>query len=681
MTDVAAPPGDRPGAPSDIDRPSRAGAGQRSGRRSNRTFRYVVAGGLYLVTSIGLWWHVWSSGPSTVMTCDCTDAGRMVWYLEWSAFALAHGHQLLYSNWLFHPVGFNLLSDTSAPAIGVVMSPVTLLFGPVTAINVASTVIPALTALSMFWLLQRWVRWSPAAFVGGLAYGFSAAVIVQLMFGWLNLACMALLPLMVACVDELYIRQRHRPVRVGVALAVLMTVEFFVSTEMVLIVSVSGVTATALLVGYAWVHDRQELGRRGRHALTGVGTAVAVTAILLAYPVWFFLAGPAHLTGMLWSTNVPGNLGNSISNLWSHLGQWGPISSRALAQEARALGGYRGPAGPSSSYLGVGLLGVVGVGTLLWRSDRRLWCFGALGIITAAFSLRVGGDRWGPWSLVYHLPLVENVVQSRFVSVFGLCATAMVAIIVDRSRSASRAWLIDRGRRPRSGGRRWTPRAAGIGSSALASAVALVALVPVVAVLSPNLPVAVQPVTVPRWFQTTADRLPQGQVLLTYPFATADSQASIPWQAIGGMPYKMAGGGGPSGTVARAGANAVGFTVLREASVPLLAAPTLSAVSLEAVREAMTNWGVTMVVVPADAGLPPFQVARGTGYGVAFFTAVLGSAPVYQNQSWVWSDVARRPVSTALPLPTFNACASERARSSVADDPWARCIMRASRVR
>ena len=383
---------------------------------------------------------------------------------------------------------------------------------------------------------------------------------------------------------------------------------------------------------------------------------------------------------MLWSTNVPGNLGNSVSNLWSHLGQWGPISSQALAQEARALGGYRGPAGPSASYLGVGLLVVVGVGSLVWRSDRRLWCFGALGVITAAFSLRVGGDRWGPWSLVYHLPLVDNVVQSRFVSVFGLCATVMVAIIVDRSRSASQAWLIDRGRR-RSGGRRWTPRSAGIGSSALASAVALVVLVPVVAVLGPTLPVTVQPVTVPRWFQTTADRLPPGQVLLTYPFATADSQASIPWQAIGGMRYRMAGGGGPSGTVARAGADAVGFAVLRAASVPLLAAPTLSAVNLEAVREAMTNWGVTMVVVPADAGLAPFQVARGTGYGVAFFTAVLGSAPVYQNRAWVWSDVARRPAPTAVAAPTFNACADERARSLVADDPWSRCVMQAPPVR
>ncbi len=52
---------------------------------------------------------------------------------------------------------------------------------------------------------------------------------------------------------------------------------------------------------------------------------------------------------------------------------------------------------------------------------------------------------------------------------------------------------------------------------------------------------------------------PPGQVLLTYPFATADSQSSIPWQAIGGMHYQMAGGGGPAGTVARAGADRAGF--------------------------------------------------------------------------------------------------------------------------
>ncbi len=44
-----------------------------------------------------------------------------------------------------------------------------------------------------------------------------------------------------------------------------------------------------------------------------------------------------------------------------------------------------------------------------------------------------------------------------------------------------------------------------------------------------------------------------------------------------------------------------------------------------------------MVVVPDDTGLPAFQTGRGTGYGVAFFTAVFGTAPMSQDGAWVWA--------------------------------------------
>jgi len=680
MTRIATGPGAPSVTSADHHPPTPATEHRESEPRNPGLPGYLLAGGLYLVLSVGLWWHVWTRRPSAVMTCACTDAGRMVWYLEWSTFALTHGHNLLFSNWLFHPLGFNLLSDTGAPAIALVMSPVTRLFGPVTAINVASTLIPALVALSMFWLLLRWVRWRPAAFVGGLAYGFSASVIVQLAFGWLNLACMALLPLMVACFDELYVRQRVRPARVGAALAVLVTVEFFVSTEMVLIASVSALMATIMLAGYAGLRHRGELRRRTRHALVGIGAAVALILVLLAYPVWFVLAGPAHLSGMVWSTNVPGNLGNSIGNLWSTQGQWGPISSGVLAREAAALGGYRGAPTPSASYLGPGMILVIAAGTLWRRSDRRLWFFGSLGILTAVFSLRVGGGRWGPWAVVTHLPFFDDVVQSRFAAVFGLCAAAMTAIIVDRSRSDAIRWLTPTGfahrpgaeRRPPPTAGRWTRRV----PAGVAVAVSLVALVPVTVALAPNLPLAVQPVTVPRWFVTAADHLPSGRVLLTYPFATADSQSSIPWQAIGGMRYQMAGGGGPAGTVARSGADRVGFSVLRDASVPLLPAPDPSASNLEAVREAMRNWGVTTVVVPDDAGLPAYQTARGTGFGVAFFTAVLGSEPAYQDHAWVWSDARHSPPPVDITPSNFSACTDPPVGAS--GEGAARCVLTAS---
>ena len=612
--------------------------------------RLSVAGSLYLVLSVAMWWHVWTRGPSAVMTCDCTDAGRTVWYLEWSAFALSHGHGLFYSGWLFHPVGLNLLTDTSVPFLGVVLSPVTLAFGPVTAMNVASTLVPVLTALSMYWLLQRWVRWQPAAFVGGLAYGFSAAVVVQLAFGWLNLAFLALVPLMVACLDELLIRQRRRPVLIGVALAVLVAVEFLVSTEAVLILAVSGVAAVALLTGYAALRHPDELVRRWRHALIGLGSALAASAVLLAYPVWFFVAGPAHLDGMVWSTNVPGNLGNTVTNLWSQVGQWGPVSSRFLAGETSLLGGYRGPALPAASYLGPGLLAVIVVGALVWISDRRLWFFGSLGVVTIVISLRAGGGQWGPWALVDHLPLFDNVVQSRLDAVFGLCAAVMLAIVVDRTRSS----VLGRTRSSEptgegsseptdtvpSGNAPIAPagrsRAARWGSAAVALVVAAVAIVPIVDTLGPNLPLHTQPVTVPRWFLTAGEHLTPHQVVLTYPFTSADSQSSLPWQAIGGMHFTMAGGGGPSGTAARAGAARAGFLVLDEASVPLGPPPVLSGIHLDAVRNALRRWGVTMVVVPVDTGLTAFQQGRGTRYGVQLFTAVLGRAPVSQDGAWVW---------------------------------------------
>ena len=96
-------------------------------------------------------------------------------------------------------------------AVGIPLAPVTWLFGPVATLNVASTLGPALSALAMFWLLRRWVRWTPAAFVGGLVFGFSPFVFVNLAGGHLMTGVLVLVPLMVGCLDELLVRQRHSP--------------------------------------------------------------------------------------------------------------------------------------------------------------------------------------------------------------------------------------------------------------------------------------------------------------------------------------------------------------------------------------------------------------------------------------------------------------------------------------
>ncbi len=193
--------------------------------------------------------------------------------------------------------------------------------------------------------------------------------------------------------------------------------------------------------------------------------------------------------------------------------------------------------------------------------------------------------------------------------------------------------------------------------------------------LSPNLPTTMLPVTVPRWFRTAAPRLPAGAVLATYPFPSADSQASIPWQAISGMPYQMAGGGGPAGTAARAGADTPGFDVLRAASIPGLASPDLDRSNLTAVRKALRDWQVNMVVVPDDQGLAAFQVGRGTSYGVVFFTAVLGSPPVRRDGAWLWSDVRRAPPPVPVGNATLTTCLAAPSTGTGSIDPWATCVL------
>jgi hypothetical protein len=318
------------------------------------------------------------------------------------------------------------------------------------------------------------------------------------------------------------------------------------------------------------------------------------------------------------------------------------------------------------------------VGALVWRRDRRLWFFGALGVLTAVVSLRVGGGTWGPWAVVDHLPLFDNVVQSRFAAIFVLCAAVMVAVIVDRSRSSTLEWFSrpGGGRAAAADGRSVASARWGAGTAAVV--VSLAALGPIVAALAPNVPLTVQPVTVPHWFATTATHLSSEQVLATYPFATADSQASLPWQAIPGLHYKMAGGGGPTGTVARAGADKAGFAVLHSASVPLGPTPAPTTANLEAVRGALRQWGVTMGVVPDDNGLPVYETGRGTAYGVAFFTAVLGSAPIRQAGAWVWPGVLSAPPPVSIAGSSFNACSpSGRAgAATVATIP--RCVLTAA---
>jgi len=612
-------------------RPSAAGGGR----------GLAMAAVTYLVLGVGLWWDTWSTHPSTVTTCGCGDAARFLWYFRWPAVALTHGHDILYSTYLFHPGGINLLDDTSVVALGVVLAPVTWAAGPVASMNVALTLAPALSALAMFLLLRRWVQWAPAAVVGGLAYGFSPFVVTELALNQLNIAFLAVPPLVVLVLADLLVTQRRRPWVDGLALAGLVVVQFFIGTEVLVITGLAVLVGTALLVTWAAVRRPTELSARVGAAVRGVAVALVVSAVVLAYPLWFLLDGPAHLVGPIWSAGATTRYGTSLSGFVSTGGLGG------LRQSMLSFGGYQGPVLVGLGYLGLGVLLVAVVGTVIWRRDPRMLLFAGVGVVAAVLSLGPGHGYPVPWDALQHVPWVGDIVEVRFTLVVALCVAVLAGLGLDHARAALEARGVD------------DRRAAG----PLSWALVLVVVVPTVVALWPNLPLTTRDVVLPTWYARNGGALPPGHVVLAYPIPSSGLQSSEAWQAVNAMRWAQASGGGPQGQPSRAGGARPGFEVLSAASLPLGPAPVPTPSAVAAVRSALRQWRVTTVVVADQPGLPVYQQGRGGGYGSAFFTAVLGALPVHIDRAWVWDAVSTAPPAAPVSPAEFGRCLALPQRS------------------
>jgi hypothetical protein len=600
------------------------------------------------VVSVALWWNVWTSHPTAVTTCGCGDTSLFIWFLEWPAYALAHGHNLFYSTALFHPGGINLLSNTSVLAIGVLLAPVTWLFGPVATLNVASTLAPALSALAMFWLLRRWVRWAPAAFVGGLVFGFSPFVVVGLAGAHLMSGTLVLLPLMVAGLDELLVRQDRSPVMTGAVLGLVVAVQFFVSTEVFVMAVLCGVAGVVVLVAYAGL--RGELAARAPRAGRGLLAAGVVAVCLLAYPAWFALDGPAHLAGLVWPTLAPGLGGIDLGNLW----QAHPMT--ALRAEMLVTGGYQGPALPPGEYLGPGLIAVLVVGVLVWRRDRRLWFFGALGVIAVVASLGVK-SYWTPWRILDHVPLVQNIVADRFAAITSLCVAVMLAVVIDRTRTSVH----------------------GAAGAVAALVVAAVAVVSMGSALAGNFPLTTRAVTLPHWYASVGAHLPPGQVVLAYPAPFAFEQSAEGWQAADSLDFALIGGSGPESVPERAGAERAGQEVIGDSTFSLDGPPAPTEANVDAVRRALTDWGVTLIVVPDPSSLPRYEQGTDPAAAIGLFTLAVGRSPRFYDDAWVWSGVRSLGSPLTISAGDFAGCTAPQELVGGSRLAIPECVLAASR--
>ena len=644
----------------------------RRGRRSarQRVFRlHAAVIGSFLLLSVLMWAHVWLGGhPDTTLTCQCGDISEALGFVAWAPWALTHGHNLFFSNAIYAGQGgVNMVANASWMAFALLFAPITWLFGPVVTLNVAVTLAPVVSGWCFFLAVRKVTRFVPGQIAGAALYGFSPVMVTSAELAHFFQIWLFYPPLAFLCLYDLFVARRHRPVLVGLALGLLTVVQFFTSTEVLVISCLIGLIGALAAFVFA---PRVALARL-RPIATGLGTAGVIAGALLAYPTWFALAGPQRIVGAAWPGTTA--LGSAPRDLIDP----GPFVHHPNI--LTILGGYFGNAGPTSSYVGIAVVAFIAVSAFVWLRNRLAWVVVVAGLASWAFSWgtilkplsRSTAGVWLPWRALQHVPVVSDVIPSRFAITTVFCVALLIAISADRWWE----WAQARSERPRVEPRSTPvatqPKLAGWVIGAVTAAI----LIPVAATYS--LPYVVRNQPTPLWFRHAAVKLPAGTEVLAYPYPDGGENQAMGWQAIDDLRFRIVGGfaivpgkdGRHSSSISlfggtRAILDSLSFRVGHK-NVPPLPAATPAAVSM--VRGSLHHWGVQVVVVTREGRSPP--------YALAYLTAVIGRAPLYQQGAWVWYGLGPDAPLRLDPSVT-TACAAGFDRSDPLGVP--RCVLEAT---
>ncbi len=135
------------------------------------------------------------------------DAGTYVWNFWWIARSVEHLSNPWSTTYLAAPVGTELGLNALMPLAGVVMMPVTVLFGPSASYNLLCIALPGLLSYATYRVARLWLPSQVAAIAAGAFFGFSSLVDFWT-WNHVNLAAGALF---VPLALEAAVRLRRRP--------------------------------------------------------------------------------------------------------------------------------------------------------------------------------------------------------------------------------------------------------------------------------------------------------------------------------------------------------------------------------------------------------------------------------------------------------------------------------------
>jgi hypothetical protein len=483
---------------------------------------YWYVAGAFFVTS-----RLWIHPTGLYQSGDPQDADQATWFVRYTATAVSHFRlPALETLTMNAPHGVNLMWNTSLLLPGIVVSPVTLLFGPQVALTALLVIGFAGSAAAMFYVLRRWQASTLAAALGGALYGFSPAL-VNSGIGHYSLVLAMLPPLMIDRVLRLVTGQ-GRPVRNGFWLGLLVAAQLFISEELL----VDTVIATVILLVVLALSRPREVLARLRPALAGIAAAAVVALVLCARGLWVQFHGVSAKGA---AATVIINYQHQLTNLGTLPYAFvNPASSVLLHTHGSGViaNNYPQPMPEYLAYLGVPLIILLLVAIVYFWRHLPVRVAGITCLVLEWLGMGSKPLRSDvvslpgfllPWHLLEHLPVIGGMVPDR------LC------ILADAGAAAVLAFSLDLARNRQTG-----PFAHWRHGARIATGLAIFALLPLVPA-----PFNITPVTpLPAGWQATFTTLhlaPADRVLLV-PFPYSGTSPVMRWQADANEPVTMIGG-------------------------------------------------------------------------------------------------------------------------------------------
>ena len=550
----------------------------------------------YLGLSVALLLPAWQD-PTHVAAGVPGDPVFFQWILAWVPAAIAHGHNPLISGFMYHPVGINLMWNTSFTLPAALMSPVTVLGGPILAWNVLLTLALASSAAAAYCAASRITGSAAGAFVAGLIYGFSPYMVGQ-SFGHVFLVVAVFPPLVLLLLHEGVGTGRWSNPRTGAALGVLAAAQVLVSLE---VLATTALLAAAGLVVLALL-NRADLRQGAYRLAVAAGAALLVALPLAAFPLYTMFAGPQRIRGQF---HAGGVWIADLANFFT------PTALQAVTPSPPFDVSQTGLV-ETTAFLGTPLILLLAVTIFLLRRDRTVRWLGIMGAFAACCAL---GEHlhWQlrdtgiplPWLVFAHVPLLQDALPIRITLYVFLAAGLLVAALIAHAQREGSTRL------------QW---------------ISIVGVAAIAVTLFPKLPFPSTPHRVPAYFSDgRTSSIAPGSVALLLPmpnpglrFPNANHNESLLWQADTGVRFRIFGGYGFIPDPAGNGTLEPPASALTDRVLSLQAGSNVSlpdASEQERLRAELRELGVSTVIVA------PMKYQANA---VQFFRLVLQRPPVRQ---------------------------------------------------